>query len=80
MFDDDASVRAGQRALEYQAGSVVEEQEPYSDRRPSEDEIRDEVDRGTRRAIEDVRAINQNGKAAVQPSALIQNGNEWSRE
>ena len=80
MFDDDSSMRAGRRALEYQAAPVVEDAESYSDRRPSEEEIRDEVNHGTQRAIEDIRTIKQNGRAAVQPSALIQNGNEWSRE
>ena len=80
MFDDDASTRVERRALEYQSTPIVEEHEPYSDREPSEDEIRDEVNEGTRRAIEDIRARKQNGKGAVQPSGLIADGNEWSRE
>ncbi|KAI9665740.1 MAG: hypothetical protein M1821_003674 [Bathelium mastoideum] len=80
MFDDDTSFRVGRPALEYQGTRVVEEHEPYSDHLPSEDEIRDEVNQGTQRAIEDIQARKQNGKGLVQPSALIQNGNEWSRD
>ncbi|KAF2236545.1 hypothetical protein EV356DRAFT_498056 [Viridothelium virens] len=79
MFDDDTSVRAGQRALEYQTTPVADEYEPYSDRAPSQEEIRDEVNQGTQRAIEDIREGRQNGRNVV-PSALIPNGNEWSRD
>ena len=69
-FDDDASTRVEHRALEYQG------EEPYCDQAPSVDEIRNEVNQGTQRAIEDIKVRKKNRKAAVQPSSLAHNANE----
>ncbi|KAI9707828.1 MAG: hypothetical protein M1820_004433 [Bogoriella megaspora] len=87
LFDENGQPLE-RRALEYQPNPEIDEQ-PYSDTPPSAEEIQREIRHGTRKAIEDVREVRKKKKEnlrrakstpAGQPSGLITDGNEWSRD